>query len=157
MSHYSRAFSNVGDRREWLLALLYTPVDGAYAQSIQGRTRLMKGAFLLSMKLEEELGIETDFDFRRDKHGPLDPLVFTATEQLQENSKLEIVPVPNNHGGDYYQLTEEGEEEAKAVWERLDEKEQEILQYVKNRHLQQPLAQILNYVYRQYPEYSKEV
>jgi len=156
MSHYSRRFGDIGDRREWLLALLYTPVNGSFGQNIQGRTKLMKGAFLTSQRLKNELDEETDFEFRSDKHGPLDPLVFDTTEKLQEEGKLDIIPAPNNHGGDYYDLTDEGEGEAAAIWEGLSDEEKELLRFIKNRHLKQPLSQILNYVYNQFPEYADE-
>lgn len=146
--------SVVGDRREWILALLHAPVEGSRKDQIQGRTRLMKGSFLLSKELDDELGTETDFQFRSDKHGPLDPLVFQATEELEREGKMKIIDVPNKQGGDYYRLTDEGIEEAEAVWDNLTEEEQEVLTFIRNRHVEQPLSQILSYVYRRFPNYA---
>lgn len=144
----------IGDRRDWLLALLHTPVGGRNTNQIQGRTRLMKGAFLLSKEFEKQLGKDTDFEFHGDKHGPLDPLVFEATEELEDEGKMDIVSTRNSHGGDYYRLTFDGEQEAEAIWNSLNEKERELLEFIRNRHLEQSLSQILNYVYRRYPQYA---
>jgi len=147
---YSTA--DVGDRQEWILRLLYAPYDGKKPDSpTVGTTRLMKGCFLIHRKLEEEHDIKTDFDFRPDKYGPLDPMVYTALEQLEDEGYITAEP-SRKYDGTEYALTDSSKEEVKEIWEKIDEDVQQMIIWVKTRHLSRSLTGLLSFVYEMYPD-----
>ncbi|WP_159076972.1 hypothetical protein [Halococcoides cellulosivorans] len=144
----------VGDRREWLLRLFYAREHDETAKEICGRTRLMKGAFLIAKKLEGEFDIATDFDFEPDKYGPFDQGVFETIEELEKEGLLVIENRPEFEG-DCHKLTPEGEKVAESHFQEIEDSQQSLLTWVRERHLDRPLPQILSFVYNQYPKMAK--
>lgn len=144
----------VGDRTEWILRILYAPANGEAAVPVIGETRLMKACFLVHRKLREEAGIETDFSFRADDYGPLDPLVYDAVEILEIQGEIRATE-SNKYNGTEYSLTSRGETKAKQLYSNLSEQEQELLSWVKSRHILSPLPKLLSFVYNQYPDMAE--
>lgn len=150
----------IEDRAEWILRLLYAPdAYGRRNTPLFGKTRLMKATFLLDRKLEEEFGIETGFDFRPDRYGPLDPGVYQAIERLEERRELNV-DEPEEHGAKYdlvrYQLTPKGEQRAAELYNELPDEQRKLVEWVKNKHALKKLGRLLTYVYNEYPEMTTE-
>lgn len=147
--------SNLGDRPEWILRLLYAPTRGKTAAPIVGMTRLMKACFLTHKKLESEEGIQTDFKFKPDDYGPLDEDVYTAIEELERRG-LVAETESRDYNGSEYKLTKEGIEQADELYDELSSSEQELLSWIKGKHVLQSLSKLLSFVYNQYPSYAEK-
>lgn len=148
-------FDDVGNRSEWILRLLYAPVKGRRALPIIGTTRLMKGVFLVDRKLEEEHGVETDFEFQAEKFGPMDERVRDALEAL-ESDGLVVTEPSQRFDGTKYGLTEKGERVAKQRFDELDDELRELLGWIKGQHVLRSLPKLLSFVYNQYPEMAEK-
>lgn len=146
---------DVGNRPEWILRLLYAPVKGRRALPIIGTTRLMKGVFLVDRKLAEEYGVETDFEFRAEKYGPMDEKVQEALSRL-ESDGLVVSESSQRFDGTRYDLTEEGERVAKQRFDELDSEQRELLGWIKGQHVLRSLPKLLSFVYNQYPEMAEK-
>lgn len=145
----------LGDRPQWLLRLLYAPAQGNIATPIVGTTRLMKGCFLIHKKLESERGIHTDFSFHPDQYGPLDPKVYDTMELLEEQGLIDSTE-SRQYTGTEYSLTESGRDEARVLFEQeLDQETQDLISWVKSKHVLKSLPKLLSFVYNQYPETTK--
>lgn len=146
----------VRDRAEWILRLLYAPDrHGRKKRPLFGKTRIMKAAFILHRKLEEHFGLETGFDFRPDKYGPLDPEVYSALTYL-ENEGLITITESDDHDDTYdlvkYALTEDGGRKAEELYYDIPEEQRELVDWVKGEHAMKKLGELLTYVYDEYPE-----
>lgn len=144
----------LGDRPEWILRLLYAPAEGNVAAPIVGTTRLMKGCFLIHKKLESELGMKTDFKFHPDRYGPLDPKVYDSIERLEKQG-LVAISESREYSGTEYTLTPDGKSEARVLYNDLPGEAQELLSWLKSKHILSPLPKLLSFVYNQYPETTK--
>lgn len=150
----SQQTGEVGDRAEWILRLLYAPVKGNTALPIVGVTRLMKGCFLMDRRLEEEIGRRTDFEFRPDKYGPLDPLVYDTVEQLERENLL-ARRESQDYNGTEFALTDDGKREGRNLFDALSDSEQGLLMWIKGKHVLNSLPKLLSFVYNQYPQMAK--
>jgi hypothetical protein len=149
----------VGDRREWLLRLLFAPNDKGIHCPIYGRTRIMKAAFLVERKLDEVFEIETDFNFTPYKYGPYDKHVFTTLEQLEEEGLITITPEEQHsrrYEGDEYRITDAGIEESRSLYNQLDSGIQDLLNWVKYKQAMRSTGALISYVYMNYPEMTGE-
>lgn len=145
----------IGDRGEWILRILYAPVRGKSAVPIVGKTRMMKACFLAHKKLLNEENIQTDFQFRPDDYGPLDPQVYEALDEL-ERRELITKRESREYDGTEYRLTNKGEKEAMMLFKELSGSERELLSWIKGKHVLKPLSQLLSYVYNRYPKYAEK-
>ena len=150
----------VGDRTEWLLRLLYAPDrHGKENIPLFGRTRLMKAAFLIDRKFEENFDRQTDFDFEPHKYGPFDKGVLDAIEQLA-NEDLVIITEPSNHHESYdlvkYELTKTGAKQGRSLYTELRQNEQRLIRWIKNERAMQKMGRLLTSVYNEYPHMTVE-
>lgn len=141
----------VGDRTDWILRLLYAPAGGEPGKPIVGITRLMKGCFLLHRTLENEFGIQTDFSFRADDYGPLDPLVYDSVEILEEDGLIERTE-SQKYDGEEFSLTDAGMDRAYTLTEDQPEEVRKHLTWLKSKHVLKSLPKLLSFVYNQYPD-----
>lgn len=151
---------DIRERAEWIARLLWAPDQYGNTNSpIFGRTRLMKAAFLIDRKLEEEFGVSTAFDFEPHKYGPFDKDVYTAVTFLENQDHIKRQD-PEEHGQTYdlvkYELTPSGETYARNLYEGIPEQQQELIRWVKTKHAMKKLGRLLTYVYNQYPEMTTE-
>lgn len=144
----------LGDRPRWVVRLLHAPVKETENIPIVGITRLMKGCFLTHRKVQEEHGIKTGFEFRADNYGPLDPKVYDTVEYLERENLLRVEE-SDKYDGKEYILTPEGETQAKAAFKELDDDVQQLLSWVKGKHVLRPLPKLLSFVYNQYPRMAE--
>lgn len=145
----------IGTREEWILRLLYATDENEESRPIHGETRLMATAFLLQRKLEENFGKTAGFEFTAEKYGPHDEGVLDALDCLAEYGYVERTPEAIHdaeHDGDQLCLTPKGKQEAKELYERLSEREQQLVHWVKYKQSTRSLGALLSYVYMEYPE-----
>lgn len=158
MAHSTQS-EEVGDRREWILRLLYTPDEQGRSKAIYGKTRLMKASFLLDRKLREVFDFESDFEFEAHKYGPFDRKVYTTTEQLEAEGLIRILE-DEDHDAKYdgveFSLTPTGKETAADLFDSLSSDKRDLLYWVKYKQSMRPLGALLSYVYTKYPEYTTE-
>jgi len=146
-------------RAKWVLRLMYTPNEEGVPEPIYGKTRLMKAMFLVQRKLEEEFNEGAGFNFQAYKYGPFDEEVYSALEDLQQKKLISKTPpeeVAKPGDDPMYELTEKGEEEGKSLYEPLDTRKKDLLQWVRYEQASRPLGSLLSYVYRKYPDMTTE-
>jgi len=141
----------LSEQQKWILRLLYAPQSGQRKTSIGGKTRLVKGLFLVDRMFEEKFNRSTSFQFEAYKYGPFDKTVYDELEALVRERLVEIQST-GKYEADNIVLTSEGIEPAKEAFEELDEEEQKLLSWIKGKHVQKPVDQLLSFVYNQYPE-----
>jgi len=151
-----RELETLSDREKWILRLLYAPVKNDADKSIEGRTRLVKGLFLIERMFDDEFTEfeGTGFSFRAYKYGPFDQSIYTSLERLENDGLVKEETMPE-YKGDVIRLTDAGEVLAREAYEELSSEMQTQVSWIKERHVQQPVAQLLNFVYNKYPETAK--
>lgn len=145
----------MGDRTEWILRLLYAPVNGEEAKPVVGMTRLMKGLFLLDRKLDEKFDVETDFEFEADKYGPLDEKVYEAVDELKRDGLIDVKE-SDGYDGKEYMLTERGEIEGGKKYKEIPLEQRQLISWLKEKHVFRELSSLLSFVYNQYPKSAEE-
>lgn len=115
---------------------------------IDGRTRLMKAAFLAKQKFEEELSESLNVPFVAGKYGPFSKQVLDAIESLEREGLLEVEELEE---AGRHKLTRDGVAVARTYWDQLPEEHQELLSWIKRRHVAQSLDRLLSFVYKRYP------
>jgi len=151
-----RELDDLSDREKWILRLLYAPVKNGADKSIEGRTRLVKGLFLIERMFDEEFTEfeGTGFSFLAYKYGPFDQSIYASLERLERDGLIKEESMPE-YKGDVIRLTDEDEVLAREAYDELSPKMQKQISWIKERHVQQPVAQLLNFVYNKYPETAK--
>lgn len=151
----SEQMEELGPRERWILRLLYAPSKGETGGPIVGKTRLMKGLFLVQKKFEDDLGRDPGFSFHPDKYGPLDPKVYDAIDNLKDLNLINQHP-SEQYDGDEFELSNEGYEVAGTLFEQLSDEEQNLLIWIKSRHLYRDLDKLLSFVYTRYPKSAEK-
>jgi uncharacterized protein YwgA len=143
------------DREMWIPRLLYAPAGGAQ-KSVEGRTRLVKGLFLIEQMFDEKIEsfTGTGFEFYPYKYGPFDESVYDTLEQLIRRGLVKEEST-SKYNGDMISLTDDGEIAARTLFEELTDEEQKLLTWIKGKHVQQPVAQLLSFVYNRYPSFAE--
>lgn len=133
------------------LAFLYTK----NRDSIEGATRFQKLVFLA----QEEGELPEKYSYHADKFGPFSPELHEDLTHLQEKGLIERNTVTNEVGNPkhVYSLTVDGIKMiqsllSKGKYERLFD----AIQDIKTVYNDDPLDQLLRYVYKKYPEYTVE-
>jgi hypothetical protein len=148
--------SDLSEREKWVLRLLYAPVEGG-SKSIEGTTRIVKGIFLIDRMFQEKLDgfTGTGFEFRPYKYGHFDQSIYEAIDRLRAEELVEK-RANGKYKGDEFRLTMEGEQIARQAYNELDDDEKELLSWIKGKHVNQPVAQLLSFVYNRYPDMAEE-
>ena len=111
----------------------------------------MKGIFLL----EQEKKMNLPYKFKADMFGPLSLEVYDDLNHLSTGRGEVIQEVRPNQRWKTFRLTERGINEAKEVYAHLPEETRKAFEEVKTRVNGMKLTEILNYVYSNYPEFTK--
>jgi DNA-binding HxlR family transcriptional regulator/uncharacterized protein YwgA len=139
-------------RGKLLLALLH-----GMGGRISGATRLQKLLFLL----KREKGVESPYTFTPYMFGPHSPDVLEDALDLERAGYLRITAEVHEPtvAGDCvverrYQLTPEGEEEARKIYEELPPEHRRSIEELRKFN-EMRLTELLNYVYTKYPKESR--
>ena len=149
---------NITGRAKWILFLLY-----ALGGRIKGNTRLEKLLFLLSKKFKIiESGV---YEFRPYLFGPFSAQILSDARALQSMGLIEIEDeaFEAHDMSDFiyirksYRLTPEGVKISRKVYEQLITKSniRKVLPELRKFN-SMPLHELLDYVYREFPEYAGE-
>lgn len=141
--------NSLSEQQKWILRLLYAPQAGQ--RKIGGKTRLVKGLFLVDRMFREKFGKSTGFEFEAYKYGPFDKEVYNELDELRATDFVEIRETGRYQANDIV-LTKDGLKVGKEAFEELSEEEQQLISWIKGKHIQQPVDQLLSFVYNQYPE-----
>jgi len=143
-------------QRKWILLLLYAPQSEGRERVIRGKTRLVKGIFLVEQMFSEKFPEfeGTGFAFEAYKYGPFDEGIYHTLETLESESLVHIRPTGDDKG-DIIRLTEEGEKTAEGYWQQLPPEQKKHLSWIKGKHVNQPVAQLLSFVYNRYPDMAR--
>lgn len=142
------------DRRDWILALLYTPNDHGESEPVQSWTELRLMLFLAHRKLCDFFDEESPFRFERGSHGPTDPALIDAVGSVikdglirqEESQAADESDEPQNT----YHLTDEGLTQAEHIYSSLTDEKQKILKWVKYSPSHDSRTDLLASVYRKH-------
>jgi len=149
---------DIAGRAKWILFLLY-----ALGGRIKGSTRLEKLLFLLSKKLRIiEDGI---YEFRPYLFGPFSAQILSDAQGLESMGLIEIEDetFEAHDMSDFiyirknYKLTLEGAKMARKIYEQLISRSdvRKVLSELRRLN-SMPLHELLDYVYKEFPEYAGE-
>lgn len=134
------------------LTLLYT----RHRKSVDGATRFQKLVFLA----QQETDLPEKYSYHADKFGPFSPQLHADLEELAGRGLLDRSEQTNEVGNTkyVYSITSEG---IQLVQTLLSQNEQisrvfGTMQNVKKQYNDEPLQELLRYVYRKYPSYATE-
>lgn len=134
------------------LTLLYT----RHRASIDGATRFQKLVFLA----QQETDLPETYTYQADRFGPFSPQLHADLGELAQRGLLERNEQTNEVGNTkyVYSITPEGMGLVRRLLDRGDRisKVFEQLQNIKNQYNDEPLQELLRYVYRTYPSYTTE-
>lgn len=146
---------SLNEKQKWILRLLYAPQTEKRKTSIEGKTRLVKGLFLVDRMFKEKYGEGTGFEFEAYKYGPFDSDIYDELDALRADELVEIQSTGKYQANNIV-LTSDGIEKAEEAFEELTEEQQELLSWIKGKHVQQPVDQLLSFVYNEYPDMADE-
>lgn len=134
------------------LTLLYT----RNRTSVDGATRFQKLVFLA----QQETDLPETYGYHADKFGPFSPQLHSDLEELDRRGLLERRTRTNEAGNAkyVYSITPKG---IQLVGRLLDRNQRiagvfDTIQSVKKQYNDEPLQELLRYVYRKYPSYATE-
>jgi uncharacterized protein YwgA len=134
------------------LALLYT----RQSNSVDGATRFQKLIFLA----QQEAKVPETYSYHADKFGPFSPELHADLSALAQRGLLERNEHTNEVGNTkyIYSITPDGIQLVQGVLEQKDRISAifEEIQNIKKQYNDDPLQNLLRYVYREYPSYATE-
>ena len=133
----------------WQLLLLFLGFDEAVNRLIDP-VRIMKAMFLL-----EKRGGLTGHSYRFEPYdyGPFSILVYRDLELLEAKGLIERIPSPRRNWS-YVRLTAEGRSLVKELKEEVTPEQLELISEVYNEVWGKGFAELLRYIYKEYPEYA---
>lgn len=133
----------------WELLLLFLGFDGVVNRRIDP-VRIMKGMFLL----EKHGGlIGHSYHFEPYDYGPFSIFVYRDLELLEAKGLIERVPSPGRNWS-YVRLTEEGGSAVTELKKKATAQQLELISEVYNQVWGKGFAELLRYIYKEYPEYA---
>ena len=125
--------------------------NGDVNTPIPGRIHLIKELFAVhSTNLGKQLLNELHFE--PDNYGPFDETIFAALDDLHNAKLIKFVTT------DKYskiQLTSEGEQLAKVIWQRIHPEVQDLFSYVKINYNHKSSQAVLEEIYSAFPHMTK--
>jgi uncharacterized protein YwgA len=164
---------------EAIVVLLYCPGStNDFGEGIRGITRLDKLLYLLIKETAVGKPLEDEFRFEAYDYGPLSSEVYDAVEGLKdvglisvqteqytsydEISDVDVMDrevaldenaiVLKRKDVQIYRLSEAGMRAGRKLYDRLTPEEQESIRGIKRRFNSIPLRELIEYIYRKYPE-----
>jgi len=161
-----------------LLALFYAPSEGEVMEPVRGTTRLQKLLFLLWKEGRFQNQVPDLYNFQAFDYGPCMDDVYDDLSFLEDVGLVQVTEVPS--GNEFedcderafteafgvalpqpktrkdYSLTERGAQEARKLYDALDEGERMALVGIKSKYNRMPLFALLRYVYQRYPSFARK-
>ncbi|WP_440009171.1 DUF4065 domain-containing protein [Halomicrococcus sp. SG-WS-1] len=150
------------DRRTDVVFILFY-----FGEQIRGVTKVQKLLFLVEQETEffEEYESDVAFNFAPYKMGPFSEHVYEELHFLLQLDAIEAEKI-SAHGSEEnedtdlsnkkFEITPKGQKIATELVDILDEEYQEEIRKLVAQYNEQPLRELLQYVYTEYPEYATE-
>ena len=133
----------------WELLLLFLGFDETADRKFDP-VRVMKAMFLLEMRG----GLQNDsFRFEPYDYGPFSIFVYRDLELLEAKGLIERIPVPGRNWS-YVCVTDEGRTLVKSLKDKAKEEQLNLVSQVYREVSDKGFAELLRYIYKQYPEYA---
>ena len=133
-------------KKDILLAFIDLSIE---KQNILSPIQLMKGMFLV----KNELKISNFYKFEAYLYGPCSFEIYSDLIDLLENKLIDAISTP--FSWKYYRTTNVGSNKANLIIKKLDKKNVEKLNEIKKLVITKSFLELLEYVYKKYPEYAK--
>lgn len=129
------------------LVFLYTD----QSEPIEGATRFQKLVFLA----QNEWNLKDYYEYRPDRFGPYSTDLRADLDTLRNEGYIERNTETNSYGYAriIYSLTPDGVKEARRLLNAGNESVFDLVQEVKQKYNDQPISDLLQYVYHHYDEY----
>jgi len=145
-----------------LLFLLFN-----YTEEVEGVTKLQKLLFLLQEESEfKEIYENVEIEFEPYKYGPFSEQIYDEVELLINMGAIKEVdsknaddirgPDSSRHANKRFEVTNRGQTIAREVNATMDDDLQDEFSRIMDDYIEMPLDDLLEYVYRQYPDYTTE-
>lgn len=133
----------------WELLLLFL-ATGKASNRILDPVRIMKGMFLFEMR--GGLG-EHSYHFEPFDYGPFSILVYRDLDLLEARNLIQRIPTPGRNWS-YLRATDEGRMYAQRVEKQAKPEQLELISAIHDEILDRSFADVLRYVYAEYPKYA---
>lgn len=138
-------------REELFILFLYFPSFGD--KKLIGPIRIMKGLFLINMEVKEFKNL---YKFEPYLYGPCSFEVYSDLRELITEGVIEEHKPDNQYWSLYY-LTEQGAKRAKKILKKISNKStKNAILKIKRLVTQLSFIQLLNLVYKKYPNYAQK-
>lgn len=116
--------------------------------------RIMKGLFLFEMKAPDDWQTpDTLYSFVPYNYGAFSPEVYRDLEYLSQLGFVQIEQAPNR-SWNYYSLTKTGKDARGKIAQKIDRLAAEYLVSLRKFVDQVSFRQLLETIYREYPDYA---
>ncbi|OIB58044.1 type II toxin-antitoxin system antitoxin SocA domain-containing protein [Natrialba sp. SSL1] len=139
-----------------------------HADSVEGVTRLQKLFFLIQEETEfSDIHEKATFEFEAYDYGPFSEEIYNAIEFLLAVDAIEMVSPDSEvdeirdnedqsqYSGKQFVMTEKGHKITKKLEEAMDDSVESEIDEIIEEYSNLELDELLEYVYNQYPEYTK--
>jgi len=138
----------ITERQAILLAVIY------YHQNLIQKpamvTVVMKSAFLL----QQEAGLNLNYDFIPYKYGPFSKEVYEDIEKLEKNLLVERVKPKKDAEMTEIKMIDEFKDRAESIIKTLPQEIKETIKSYTEKYGRMELNKLLDYVYDKYPKYA---
>jgi uncharacterized protein YwgA len=134
-------------RKDILLVFIALPINEK--RDIISPIQLMKGMFLI----KNELKMPDFYEFKPYLYGPCSFEIYSDLSNLLESSLISIVDTP--FSWKCFRITAKGLEKADLIIKNLDNELIGKLNEIKKFVIKKTFLELLEYIYKKYPEYAK--
>lgn len=138
-------------REELLILFLHLPSSGD--KNLIDPIRIMKGIFLINMEVKEFKNL---YKFEPYLYGPCSFEIYSDLKKLIAEGIIKEYKPGDQYWSLYY-LTEQGTETAEKILKKIsDESIKNTILKTKKLVTELSFVQLLNFVYKKYPNYAKK-
>jgi DNA-binding PadR family transcriptional regulator len=138
---------NIATKRDILLVFIGMKIDDS--PTLISPIQIMKSMFLL----KERVKLQEFYDFVPYLYGPCSFNIYSDLIALKHENLIEEIPSASSWN--YYRTTPKGEENVKELVKKFDKALLENLKEIKKLITGMTFIQLLDYVYKKYPEFAK--
>lgn len=135
-------------KKEILLELIYLPVESK--ENKISPIQIMKSMFLL----KQERDLSEFYEFKPYLYGPCSFEIYSDLLDLKNEDLIDTIPALRNW--EYYRITKNGKAKAEEIKQDLDRDLIEEIIKIKGTVISKSFLELLEYVYKKYPEYAKD-
>ena len=135
-------------RQAILLASLY------YHQNIMQKPALITLAMKSAFLLQQEAGLDLEYEFIPYKYGPFSKEVYEDIEELERNMLVERIKPKKDVEMTEIKLVDEFSDWAERIIETLPKKIKDTMKTYAEKYGKMELNELLDYVYAKYPDYA---